>query len=190
MGRVYDGIDERLAEWIARQPMFFVATAPADGGHVNVSPKGLDGTFAILDPHTVAYLDLGGSGAETVAHIRENGRITVMFSAFEGPARIVRLYGRGDTTYPGDPEWEELVARFGDHRRPRNIVRIRLDRIADSCGYGVPEMQLVAQRTRLTEWVRARTDEELAEYRVKKNAVSIDGLPAIDAAPAPVSRIR
>ncbi len=190
MGRVYDGIDERLAEWIARQPMFFVATAPAGGGHVNVSPKGLDGTFAIVDPRTVAYLDLGGSGAETIAHIRENGRITVMFNAFEGPARIVRLYGRGDTIYPDDPEWEDVVARFAGHDRPRCIVRIRLDRIADSCGYGVPKMRLFAQRTRLTDWVAARTDEELAAYRAEKNAVSIDGLPAIDAGSAPASRVR
>ncbi len=188
MGKTYDGIDDRMTQWIRRQPMFFVATAPAGGGRVNVSPKGLDDTFAVVDPHTVAYLDTGGSGAETIAHVRENGRITVMFCAFEGPARIVRLYGRGDNVFPGDAEWDALRAHFGDYRA-RNIVRIRIDHIADSCGFGVPHMELVGQRTRLTEWVDARSDAELAAYRAKHNRVSIDGLPAIDipehAMPAP-----
>lgn len=179
MGRVYDHIDDRLQAWIIRQPMFFVATAPAEDGRVNVSPKGLDDTFAVLDEHTVAYLDLGGSGAETIAHVRQNGRITLMFCAFAGPARIVRLYGEGDVVYPEHAEWPELRRRFGEFRA-RNIVRIRLDRIADSCGYGVPEMQLVGQRTRLTEWVAARSDADLAVYRSENNRVSIDGLPAID----------
>ena len=183
MGKTYDAIDERMAEWIERQAMFFVATAPAGGGRVNVSPKGLDDTFAIVDDHTVAYLDLGGSGAETIAHVRENGRITIMFCAFDGPARIVRLYGVGDVVYPGDEDWAELRRHFGDYRA-RNVVRIRVDRIADSCGYGVPHMQLVEQRSRLTDWVDARSDEELAAYRIAKNRVSIDGLPAIDPADA------
>ncbi|HSF86839.1 MAG TPA: pyridoxamine 5'-phosphate oxidase family protein [Acidimicrobiia bacterium] len=179
MGKTYEGIDERMASWIAGQPMFFVATAPATGGHVNVSPKGLDDTFAVIDEHTVAYLDLGGSGAETIAHVRENGRITLMFCAFDGPARIVRFYGRGDTLFPGDAEWDSLRSRFGEYRA-RNIVRVRVDRIADSCGFGVPHMELVEQRSRLTEWVGARSDEELAAYRAEKNRASIDGLPAID----------
>lgn len=179
MGRIYEGIDDRMAAWIERQPMYFVATAPSDGGRVNVSPKGLDDTFVVLDPTTVAYLDLGGSGAETIAHIRDNGRITLMFNAFEGPARIVRIYGEGDVVLPGDSEWAALVDRFGDYRA-RNIIRIRIERIADSCGYGVPHMQLVEQRTRLTEWVGGKTDAELAAYRAEKNRVSIDGLPAID----------
>jgi hypothetical protein len=180
MGKTYERIDERMANWIARQPMFFVATAPAEGGRVNVSPKGLDNTFAVIDDHTLAYLDLGGSGAETIAHVRENGRITLMFCAFDGPARIVRFYGTGDAIFPGDAEWDGLRGCFGDYR-PRNIIRIRVDRIADSCGFGVPHMDLVEQRSRLTEWVDARSDEELTMYRAEKNRVSIDGLPAIDA---------
>lgn len=179
MGRLYDRIDERLRDWMIAQPMFFVATAPADGGHVNVSPKGLDDTFAVIDEHTVAYLDLGGSGAETIAHIRQNGRITLMFCAFSGPARILRLYGTGSNVLPGDASWDELRSHFGDFRA-RNIVRIDVERIADSCGYGVPHMDLIEQRSRLTDWVAARTDDELAEYRRVKNAFSIDGLPAID----------
>lgn len=182
MGRLYDEIDERMSAWLLRQPMFFVATAPRDGGHVNVSPKGLAGTLAVIDPTTVAYLDLGGSGAETIAHTRENGRITLMFCSFEGPPRIVRLYGTGTALYPDDTGYEAIRELFGDYRE-RNVIRIDVDRIADSCGYGVPEMTLVRQRTRLTDYIDARTDEELAEYQAKKNRVSIDGLPAIDPAP-------
>ena len=179
MGKVYDGIDEHLAEWIGRQPMFFVATAPADGGRVNVSPKGLDDTFAVLGRHRVAYLDLGGSGAETIAHLRDNGRIPLLFNAFTGPPRIVRLYGTGRSVFPTDGEWEELRAQFGEYRA-RNIVLIDVERIADSCGYGVPVMELVGQRDRLVKWIDARTDEDLAAYRAENNRVSIDGLPAID----------
>ncbi len=187
MGRVYEGIDERMAEWIGRQPMFFVATAPDSGGRVNVSPKGLDGTFAVLDEHTVAYLDLGGSGAETVAHTRQNGRITLMFCSFAGPPRIVRLYGTGQALFPGEPGYEDLRHLFPD-LRARNIIRVAVERIADSCGYGVPEMELVAQRTRLTDFIDKRSDEELEAYRMEHNQVSIDGLPAIDAAPGSAGR--
>lgn len=179
MGKVYETIDERLEAWMMRQPVFFVATAPLTDGRVNLSPKGLDDTFAVLDEHTIAYLDLGGSGAETIAHLRENGRITFMFCAFAGPPRIVRLYGGGDVLYPGDADYQALAANFGDYRA-RNIIRARIDHVADSCGYGVPKMQLEGQRTRLTEWVDSRTDEQLATYRAEKNRVSIDGLPAID----------
>jgi len=179
MGKLYNEIDDRMAGWLRRQPMFFVATAPTAGGHVNVSPKGLDETFAILDPTTVAYLDLGGSGAETIAHIRQNARITLMFCAFEGPARIVRLYGRGEPLFPGEPGYGKLRSAFADYRE-RNIIRVSVERIADSCGFGVPEMTLVGQRSRLIEWADARTDDDLAAYRAEKNRVSIDGLPAID----------
>jgi hypothetical protein len=179
MGKTYDGLDDTLAAWIMRQPMFFVATAPETGGHVNVSPKGLDDTLAIVDPHTVAYLDLGGSGAETIAHLRDNGRITLMFCAFDGPARIVRLYGTGSSVFPGDAVWPDLRTRFGDYRA-RNVIIVSLDRIADSCGFGVPKMDLVGQRDRLTQWIESRSDGELAAYRADKNRVSIDGLPAVD----------
>ncbi len=182
MGKVHERVDDRLEAWIARQPVFFVGTAPTEGGRVNISPKGLDGTLAVVDPQTIAYLDLGGSGAETIAHTRQNGRITLMFCSFAGPPRIVRIYGKGDTVFPGDVGYESLRKHFADFRA-RNIVRIRVDHIADSCGYGVPEMDLVGQRTRLIEWIDKRSDEDLATYRAEKNRLSIDGLPAIDVKP-------
>src|ERR687885_719449 len=141
MGRVYDGIDARQREWIARQALFFVATAPLDGaGHVNVSPKGPIGTLRVLDERTIAYLDVVGSGAETIAHVRENGRIIVMLCAFEGPPRIVRLHGRGEVVLPGDERYKHLLAEaaFEETTVPearRAIVLVEVTRIASSCGY-------------------------------------------------------
>ena len=183
MGRTYDSIDDRLRSWIGRQQMFFVATAPLSGdGLVNVSPKGLDGTLVVLDETTVAYLDLMGSGVETLAHVKENERITMMFCAFEGPPRIVRLYGDGTAVEPGHPEFDELVALFPEHRSVRSVMKIDVTRIADSCGYGVPRMTYEGQRDHLMKWVGNRSDEELAEYLVTKNATSLDGLPGVAAA--------
>jgi Pyridoxamine 5'-phosphate oxidase len=177
MGRVHDGIDDSLREFLERQPMFFVATAPlAADGHVNVSPKGLDGTFRVLGPTRVAYLDVTGSGIETIAHVRDNGRITLMFCAFDGPARIVRLSGRGVVTVPGDPGYTELVAWFPPLAGARAVISAELDRVADSCGYGVPRMELVGQRDRLVTWAAAKGEEGLGEYRSDRNHTSIDGL--------------
>src|SRR6478752_5425325 len=134
MGKVYDQIDEKLAAFLGRQHVFFVGTAPNEpDGHLNVSPKGLD-TFRILDPHTVAYLDLTGSGIETVAHLRQNGRITILFCAFEGRPLVLRLHGRGRTVEPGDSEWGELVALFPDYPGARTVIVVDVERIADSCG--------------------------------------------------------
>src|SRR3954466_4539719 len=144
MGKVFDEIDEKLAAGIGRQRMFFVGTAPSGAdGHVNVSPKGPIESLRILDPHTVAYLDVIGSGAETIAHLRENGRIVVMLCAFEGPPRILRLHGRGEVLEPGDPRFEDLIAPCGvdDPALPesrRAVIVGDVDRVADSCGYGVP----------------------------------------------------
>src|SRR3954449_11072374 len=144
MARTYDEIDDRLRAWIARQPMFFVGSAPLAGdGHVNVSPKGPGGTLRVLGPDRVAYLDLTGSGAETISHLRENGRIVVMLCAFEGPPRIVRLHGRGEAVHSGDPRFGDLAGRCGFEEPPlgyRSIVVVDVTRIADSCGYGVPLM--------------------------------------------------
>jgi len=138
MAKVFDAIDARLAAWIARQRMFFVATAPSgDGGHVNVSPKGPIETLRVLDEHTVAYLDLVGSGAETVAHLQDNGRIVVMLCAFEGPPRIVRLHGRGEVLEPGVVDFPDATALPEQHR---TVIRVAVERIADSCGFGVPLM--------------------------------------------------
>ena len=175
MGRVYDDISLALADWIRRQHVFFVATAPlAVDGHVNVSPKGLD-TLRILDERTVAYLDLTGSGIETVAHVRENGRITLMWCAFEGPPRIVRVSGRGEQVALDDPRVVEV--EFPEFRGARGVVLVHADRIADSCGYAVPKYRFEGERDRLLEWAADKTDDELIDYRTTKNAVSIDGLP-------------
>jgi hypothetical protein len=128
---------------------------------------------------TVAYLDITGSGIETVAHLRDNGRIVVMFCAFSGAPRIVRLHGRGSVVFPGDAEWDELAARFPPQAGTRSIIKIALDRVSDSCGFGVPFMTFDKERGQLAEWANRKTEEELVEYRAKKNAVSIDGLPGM-----------
>ena len=177
---VLDSIDDDLAAWIVAQPVFFVATAPTGAdGHLNLSPKGYD-TLRVLDPNTVAYLDLTGSGVETIAHLRENGRITLMLCAFEGPPKIVRLYGTGDVVLPGDPDWSELVGHFGEHSGARAIIRTRVDRLSSSCGYSVPFMTLSGERPTLDQWATRKSPDELVDYRAAKNAVSIDGLPGLD----------
>jgi hypothetical protein len=184
MGREYDAIDHTLAAFLLRQPMFVVGTAPLAGdGHVNVSPKGLAGTFAIVDERRVAYLDLTGSGIETVAHLRENGRIVLMFNAFAGPPRIVRLHGAGTPHLVGSDGFDRLRPLFADLPGARAIVEVDVTRISDSCGYGVPEMRLVAERTRLTTGLaRREEDGSLGRYQSDKNARSIDGLPGLDLA--------
>lgn len=179
MGSVFSEIDDRNAAFIVRQKMFFVATAPrSDSGLVNLSPKGLD-SFAILDPLTVAYLDLVGSGAETLSHVRENGRIVFMFCAFEGPPRILRLHGRGEVVEPGDAEWEALAGRFPARPSARCVIRARVQRIADSCGYGVPLYAFEGQRQQLTKWAEKRDAEGLAQYQRDHNRESLDGLPGL-----------
>ena len=187
MGRLYDGVNDELAGWLRRQPIFFVATAPALGGHVNVSPKGLD-TFAVLDQHRVAYLDLTGSGIETIAHVRDNGRITLMFCAFTGPPRIVRLSGTGRVIGADDEGYADLEGRWPRLPGARAVIAVDLDRVADSCGFGVPLMDHVGERDDLRRSAERRGVDGLREYRATRNAVSIDGLPGlrgeIDAAPS------
>jgi predicted pyridoxine 5'-phosphate oxidase superfamily flavin-nucleotide-binding protein len=191
VAKLFDRIDESWREWIARQPMFFVGTAPLAGdGHVNVSPKGPIGTFRVIDDRTVAYLDVMGSGAETIAHLRENGRIVVMFCAFDGPPRIFRLHGRGEVVQFGDERFEELVSDL-DFEQPavaesrRAVIVVHVDRIADSCGYGVPLMDYVGERPHQdkSSLKRLRTGgiDAFREYQREKNSVSIDGLPALEA---------
>ena len=181
MGRDHDAIDERLAAFLAAQHVFFVATAPrADDGHLNLSPKGLDGTFAVLDPRTVAYLDLTGSGVETIAHLRENGRIVVMFCAFDGPPRIVRLHGRGEAVLPGDHRFDALVGVFPSRPGIRSVIRVDVTRVADSCGYGVPVLRFEHERSQLDQWAERKGSDGLARYRAQKNAESIDGLPGVE----------
>lgn len=180
MGRTYEEIDERLSLFLDRQHVFFVATAPSgDDGHVNLSPKGLDGTFAVLDPTTVAYLDLTGSGVETIAHLKENGRIVVMFCAFDGPPRIVRLHGRGEAVPVDDSRFEDLAGRFPSRPGIRSVIMISVERIADSCGYGVPLMRYEGERDDLDRWAERKGPEGLEQYRATRNARSIDGLPGL-----------
>jgi len=184
MGKLYDTIDGRLREFILAQPVFFVATAPSGAdGHVNLSPKGMVGCFAVLDPHRVAYLDYTGSGAETIAHLRDNGRVALMFCAFTGPPNIVRLHGRGEAILPTDPRFAELSAAFDPppERGLRSIIVVDVERMSDSCGFSVPFMDYVGERTLLAEWTARKSDDDLVAYRDQKNAASIDGLPALAA---------
>ena len=179
MGKIHDRIDDKVEAFIAKQHLFFVATAPLSGaGLVNLSPKGLD-TFRVLGPRTAAYLDLTGSGIETIAHLKENGRITVMFCAFEGPPRIVRLQGTGEVLEPGHPEFAEVRKSFPEHPGTRAIIRIHTDRIADSCGFGVPLYEYQGERSQLVAVTERKGEEGLDEYRRQKNAKSLDGLPGL-----------
>ena len=179
MGREYDVIDEKLADFVCGQPVFFVATAPlSEDGHVNLSPKGLD-SFAVLDERTVAYLDLTGSGVETIAHLRENGRIVIMFCAFEGSPRIVRLHGKGRAVLKDDPEFAELAAHFKPHPSARSVIVVDVTRIADSCGYGVPIMRFERERDQVHKWAARKGPEGIVEYQRTKNATSLDGLPGV-----------
>ena len=183
MGTVFEAIDAKLGAWMGRQPMFFVGTAPmAADGHVNVSPRGLD-CFSVLDEHTVAWVDLTGSGAETIAHLRENGRICVMFAAVGAQPRIVRLHGRGRVVTTGDELFDDVVARHPSLTGPRAVIVVDVDRIADSCGWGVPRMEIVGDGDRgiMGPWAERKGDEGLARYRAEKNASSLDGLPALTA---------
>ena len=189
MGRVYEGIDDRLAGYLAGQHVFFVATAPRDDdGHLNLSPKGLDGSFAVLDPRTVAYLDLTGSGVETIAHLRENGRIVVMFCAFEGPPRIVRLHGRGEAVLPDDLRFPGLVAAFPPRPGVRSVVVVDVERVSDSCGFGVPLLRFEGERSQLEEWAERKGPAGIDRYQAEKNARSIDDLPGLDPAVTAAAR--
>ena len=181
MGKLFDALDERNRDFILRQRVFFVATAPLAGdGKVNLSPKGLE-SLAILGPREVAYVDFVGSGIETAAHLRENGRIVFMFCAFEGPPRILRLHGRGEVVEPGDAAWEGLASRVPPHPDVRAIVRADLVRIADSCGYGVPLYRYEGERTQLAAWCERKGPQGLRDYVAQHGVRSIDGLPALRA---------
>jgi hypothetical protein len=194
VARVYDGISVQLRDWIGRQAMFFVGSAPLDAdGHVNISPKGPIGALRVLDEHTVAYLDVSGSGSETIAHVRENGRIVVMLCSFEGPPRILRLHGRGEVVFPNDPRFGELLDRcaFDDLSIPearRAVIVVDVARVGDSCGYGVPLMAFDGMRDHhalsSAKKLRVMGADGYAEHRRTKNRESLDGLPAVDIADA------
>jgi hypothetical protein len=179
MATVRDRITDSIAAFISKQHVFFVATAPGGaGGHVNLSPKGLD-TFKLVDDHTVAYMDLTGSGVETIAHLRENGRITIMFCAFNGNPEIVRLSGRGEVISLGTSEAAELLGGMPGLPGARSAIKVTVDRVSTSCGYGVPLMHYETDRSKLLEWAEKKGHEGLSEYRAEKNAKSIDGLPGL-----------
>jgi hypothetical protein len=191
VGKTYEQIESRLRSFIQQQPIFFVATAPLDGrGHVNVSPKGRSGSLTVLDPHTVAYLDFGGSHAETMAHLRENGRITLMWCAFTGPPTVLRVHGHGEPVFRDDPRWPGLIGCFADADAPgvRAIILVSAELISDSCGFAVPFMDYQGERTLHSDYFGRKTDEQFAAYCAAKphNATSIDGLPALPL-PLPVA---
>lgn len=180
MGKLYDEITPELADWLGRQRVFFVATAPlAADGHLNCSPKGMD-AFRTLGPREVAYLDLTGSGVETIAHLRENGRIVFMFCAFEGPPKIVRLHGTGEVVTKGVPDYERLRALFPDYPGARAIIRADLTRISDSCGYAVPRYDFAGERDALVRWAESKGTDGLTRYRHEKNGRSLDDLPGLE----------
>lgn len=182
MGKVYEKIEPRLRTFIEEQKVFFVASAPlAEDGHVNLSPKGRDGTLAVLDEHTVAYLDFGGSHAETVAHLRENGRVTLMWCAFTGPPKVLRIHGRGEPVFRDDPRWPELIGNFADGPGARAIILVHATKVSDSCGFAVPFMDYREERTQHAQHFGRKSEEEFAAYCAKKefNGRSIDGLPGL-----------
>jgi len=179
MSKLHDTIDDRVTAFIKAQKIFFVATAPTGGdGHVNISPKGYD-SFRILGPNTVAYLDLGGSGIETVAHVRENGRITFMFCAFDGKPNILRLYGKGEAVCFDEPGFDQKLAFFPEFPKARAIITADITRIQDSCGWGVPFYDFKGERDQLVRTNTHRSDEEWRTKRYASNAQSIDGLPGL-----------
>ena len=190
-------IDAKLEQWIRKQALFFVASAPSGtGGHVNVSPKGPIGSLRVTGEKTIAYLDVVGSGAETIAHVRDNGRVVIMLCAFEGPPRIVRIHGRGEVVFPSEPRFDEMLARhaFVDPGTPqtrRALIVVHVERVADSCGYGVPLMKLEGTRPQLPAWGKKKLKKDgpnaIVDYQTRKNTTSIDGLPAIESGPASMS---
>ncbi|MGW4029727.1 pyridoxamine 5'-phosphate oxidase family protein [Streptomyces sp. NPDC004838] len=186
MGQRYERIEGRIRAFIEQQPVFFTATAPLAGdGHVNLSPKGRAGTLVVIDATTLAYLDFGGSGAETIAHLREegNGRITLMWCAFSGPPKVLRVHGSGEAVFRDDPRWPDLIGLFEDADGPgaRAIVLVHARRISDACGFAVPFMDYREERTQHAEHFGRKSDAEFAAYCEKKEhvGVSLDGLPAL-----------
>ncbi len=180
MGKIYDRMDDKIQKWIARQHMFFVATAPLSvDGCVNCSPKGND-TLRVLDEHTLVYLDTGGSGVETVAHLRENNRIVIMMCAFEGPPKIYRFHGKGAVITPQHPDFSSLAAHFdGNALSMRNFIRIHVERISDSCGFGVPQYAYQKDRDAARKYLKTQTPEAFTSSLLEMNQTSVDGLSGL-----------
>lgn len=182
MGKVYDAIDDKIANWVKKQKMFFVSTAPSSGdGLINCSPKGLD-TLRILGPHSLAYVDMPGSGIETMAHIKQNKRIVIMLCAFDGPPKIYRFHGLGEAIEPTHPEFDALLAAFSPVPYVRAIIRVDVQRISDSCGFGVPLYEFTKHRDASEKYLADKTTEEIETSIAQANRQSLDGLPGIDPA--------
>ncbi|OOQ61138.1 pyridoxamine 5'-phosphate oxidase family protein [Mucilaginibacter pedocola] len=177
MAKFFEEIGPRHREFIEAQKIFFTASAPLSGdGHVNLSPKGMD-AFRVLSPNKVAYMDINGSGNETSAHLLENGRITIMFCAFDGPPNILRLYGKGYTVLPGTSEWDELSPLFHLPLSSRQIIVTNVDIVQTSCGYGVPFYDYKGERDQAIKWAENKGEEGIEKYQAEKNRISLDGLP-------------
>ncbi|MDJ0941232.1 MAG: pyridoxamine 5'-phosphate oxidase family protein [Woeseiaceae bacterium] len=180
MGKDYQEIDDRIRRFVEHQKVFFVATAPReDDGHINLSPKGLD-SLRVTGPRQLVYADTGGSGIETVAHLKQNGRIVIMLCAFDGPPKIFRFYGRGRVLEPHDDDFDTEAARFPNMPTIRNLIVVEVARIRDSCGYGVPNYRFEGERDSLVNWANAKSEQELVDYRIDNNETSLDGLPGLD----------
>jgi len=177
MGKLFTRIESQHKDFIERQKMFFTATAPLSAeGHINLSPKGLD-SFRVLSDTSVMYLDINGSGNESSAHMLENGRITFMFCAFDGPPLILRLYGNGRTVLPGDPEWDERIQAFDLQIAARQIILADIHMVQTSCGFSVPLYDYSGERDHAFKWAEKKGTEGLVEYQAEKNRISLDGLP-------------
>jgi hypothetical protein len=181
MGKLYESLDG-VRDFLLAQRLFFVASAPLSAsGHVNLSPKGMD-SFRIVGPREVAYLDYNGSGVETIAHLRENGRVVLMFCAFEGSPKIVRLWGKGRSVEPADGDYADSIRHFEPAAPVRSVIRITVERIGDACGYGVPQYEYVGDRKQLSLWAERKGEEGVRAYQREKNRISIDGLPGLASA--------
>lgn len=177
MAKFYEQIDDKIREFIAAQKMFFTASAPLSGeGRINLSPKGID-TFRVLDEKTVCYLDLTGSGNETSAHVKENGRLTIMFCSFAGAPLILRLYGQGEIIRQNSEKWHDLSKNFDEFPGARQIIVLNIESVQTSCGFGIPLYEYKEDRTMLLDWAKNKGDEGVENYRREKNQTSIDGLP-------------
>ncbi|HEY2584046.1 MAG TPA: pyridoxamine 5'-phosphate oxidase family protein [Mucilaginibacter sp.] len=177
MAKFFDSIEDKHLDFIKKQHLFFVASAPLSaGGHVNLSPKGID-SFRVFSPNRVAYLDIVGSGNETSAHMLENGRITFMFCAFEGAPNIMRLYGHGYTVLPEDEEWPELSANFELLLATRQIIVADIYKVQTSCGFSVPYYEYTGERDHAQKWAENKGESGLEAYKAEKNLISLDGLP-------------
>lgn len=175
MAKFYDEMNEDHIRFIAEQKIFFTATA-APTGHINLSPKGMD-TLRCFDAHTVAYLDLTGSGNESAAHFLQDGRMTMMWCSFTSKPLILRLYGRGEAVQLDSPRGGELSAHFPTLDGQRQIIMLHVESVQTSCGYAVPFYEFQSERESLVKWAAHKGEDGMEEYRREKNLVSMDGFP-------------